>query len=52
MLRKENAPVCAGAKYKRSTNFQYKPFSPFGKQILKIRQADLNAFIESRTVTI
>jgi len=52
MLRKENAPVSAEAKNKANTNFQYKPFPPFGKQILKMRQTDLNAFIESRTVTV
>ena len=39
MFRKENAPVSAEAKNKANTNFQYKSFPPFGKQILKMRQA-------------
>ncbi len=41
ILRKEKAPVCAGAKYKRSTNFQYKPFPPYGKQFARMRQGGI-----------
>jgi len=39
ILRKEKAPVCAGAKYKRKMNSQYRPFPPFGKKIMLQRKS-------------